>query len=499
MFSIRLVLAYISLLWYIFILTAAYIGFFEIMTKYRRRKYLENPNLVNNWEGVTIIRPIKGIDPELYSCLKSSFDQDYPTDKLQILFCVDDPNDLAIPVIRQLIENNPHIDSKIVLSENYNPNTRKSNDHFGPNPKVNNLVKGFTSAKYDILWIMDSNVWASSNILKNSIKTLLENLNNGKKLKDNHKPVRLVHHVPLALSLNNRISNNSNLEYSLSPILSNERSKSPRFLKKLGSKLDEMFLLTSHSKFYIALNKLSIGACVNGKSNIYRRSDLDKSVDSIKYKKSPFFINDNVINDSIEILKKGLGHSIEFFSRYIGEDNMIAISLWDNLNSRTGQTTDFVIQPLSGFDNSIKDYIDRRVRWLRVRKYMVMAATLIEPTTESIICGLIGNFALTSIFIPNRWFLPWLFGLHMTIWIITDYVQYFTIVNNITNQENCVNQPNWLKSFNSLQENFFKWIYIWILRELLALPIWISAMIGHEIDWRGKPFKIKQDLTAEEL
>lgn len=499
MFSIRLVLGYISLLWYIFILTAAYIGFFEIMTKYRKRKYLENPNLIKDWEGVTIIRPIKGIDPELSSCLKSSFDQDYPADKLQILFCVDDPHDLAIPTIENLIINNPHIDAKIILSDNYNPITRKSSDHYGPNPKVNNLAKGFTNAKYDILWIMDSNVWASSNILKNSIKTLLENLNNGERLNNPKKPVKLVHHVPLALSFSNRVSSTSDLEYSLSPRQSNDgRSKSPRFLKKLGSKLDEMFLLTSHSKFYIALNKLSIGACVNGKSNIYRRSDLDKSVELIKDRKSPFFTDDKVIRDSIEILNKGLGRSIEFFSRYIGEDNMIAISLWDNLNSRTGQTTDVVIQPLSGIDNSVKDYVNRRVRWLRVRKYMVILATLIEPTTESIICGLIGNFAIATLF-TNEWFLPWLFCLHMFIWVVTDYIQYYTLVDNITNQDNCINQPNWLKDFPSSQQNLFKWFYIWILREILALPIWISAMIGHEIDWRGRPFRIKHDLTAEEL
>ena len=36
------------------------------------------------YEGVTIIRPIKGIDPELISCLESSFCQNYPRSKLQI-------------------------------------------------------------------------------------------------------------------------------------------------------------------------------------------------------------------------------------------------------------------------------------------------------------------------------------------------------------------------------------------------------------------------------
>lgn len=443
---------------------AAYIGFFEIVNNYRQKKKLSS-SYTSVWEGVTIIRPIKGIDPELFDCLKSSFDQDYPLDNLQILFCIQDPLDQAIPLIKDLISMYPHIDSKIILSS--------SLEHYGPNPKVNNLVKGFINAKNDILWIMDSNVYASPLTLKNSIITLNENLNNGKKLSST-RPVRLVHHVPLALSFGYADS-----------------------ISSLGSRLDEMFLLTSHSKFYISLNKLSIGACVNGKSNLYRRSDLDKSVDLIKLKKSSFFSDPNVINDSVEISNKGKGHSIEFFSRYIGEDNMIAISLWDNLYCRTGQTSDLVVQPLSGFDNTVKDYINRRVRWLRVRKYMVMMATLIEPTTESIVCGLIGNFAIAHIF-TNKSFLPYTFLFHMLIWVITDYHQYYMLIDNISNyDENNTTQPNWLN--NIPQKSLIDWLKIWILREILALPIWIIAMAGHEIDWRGKPFKIKKDLTAEEL
>jgi ceramide glucosyltransferase len=453
-------------------------------------------------EGVTILRPIKGIDPELYSCLRSSFDQDYPTNKLQIIFCVDDPADPAIPIIKKLMLEYPHIDSEIQFSENFNPQTKKSDDYYGPNPKVNNLAKGFRYPKFDILWVMDSNVWASSNILKNSVKTLNENLNNGQQLTGQRK-VRLVHHVPLALSINNS-SNNSDLEYSLSPSQSFDSyrrvpsSKKPRFLKKLGAKLDEMFLFTSHSKFYIALNKLSIGACVNGKSNIYRRSDIDVSVANIPSKKSSFFSDESVIDDARVISNKGPGHAIEFFSRYIGEDNMIAISLWDNLDSRTGQTTDLVIQPLSGTDNSVRDYINRRVRWLRVRKYMVMMATLIEPTTESIICGLIGNYGI-SIVLYNRVFTPWLLFIHMVIWIAIDYIQYYTLIDNITSTKNCAHQPEWLKNIPPTTRSFGSWLYIWVIREILALPIWITAMVGHEIDWRGTPFRIKQDLTAEEL
>ena len=94
----------------------------------------------------------------------------------------------------------------------------------------------------------------------------------------------------------------------------------------------------------------------------------------------------------------GVGHAIKF-SQDTLEDNMIGIALWENTQGRTGLTGDVVVQPYSGSENNaVKDYIQRRVRWLRVRKYMVLLATLIEPTTESIICGIYGTYAISTVF-----------------------------------------------------------------------------------------------------
>ncbi|KAI5962124.1 HSX11 [Candida pseudojiufengensis] len=543
--------AIFCLILYIIILIAAYSGFFEILLKFRHRVLLSDPNNTNTslsneeeddntLEGVTIIRPIKGIDPEMNSCLESSFLQNYPKSKIQLLFCIDNPKDSSIPLIKKLISKYPTIDSEILISENFNYKTETSSDHFGPNPKVNNLSKGFLKAKYDILWILDSNVWTSSNILSNSIITLNSNLNNGRKVSAK-RPVKLVHHVPLAIccdlnSLNSIGVNDQkdeimlrDLESSVTPIQSeddcSDNSTNSQLIKRklssskynspgkskpskssnnksIGAKLDEMFLHTSHSKFYISLNNLSIAPCVNGKSNIYRKSDLDQSIKLIPYKNSEFFKDSLVKKSASYFSNLGIGHSIKFFSRYIGEDNMIGIALWENCNGRTGLTRDLVIQPLNSSNNSITDYIKRRVRWLRVRKYMVLLATLIEPTTESIICGIYGNFAISTLF-WKKWFSINFFLVHMIIWCITDLIQYRILNNHIKSTNNIIYLPKWIEKFPILNifspVEFLNWFKIWLLREILALPIWIIAMIGHEIDWRGKPFKIKKDLTAEEL
>jgi ceramide glucosyltransferase len=59
---------------------------------------------------------------------------------------------------------------------------------------------------------------------------------------------------------------------------------------------------------------------------------------------------------------------------------------------------DLAIQPMAGMN--VQEYIARRVRWLRVRKFTVTLATLVEPGTESFLCSAYGAFAIST--------LPWL-------------------------------------------------------------------------------------------
>ncbi|CAK7902188.1 ceramide glucosyltransferase [[Candida] anglica] len=507
----RYLLACVLFVTYLVILGVAYNGVWQIMLNFRYSKGKKTRQereigMNESLEGVSIIRPLKGIDPEMSSCLESSFVQDYPSDRFEILFCVDDPNDTCIPIVESLLKKHSHISARILVSQNYNEVSRTSDEHFGPNPKVNNLAKGFLAAKYDIVWVMDSNVWASSRVLKRSVRCMQQNIDNGRPV-HGKRSVKLVHHAPMAISV-------ADTEYSLSPISSGSNFASSgsnghhkRILKKFGAKLDEMFLLTSHAKFYTSFNNLSVAPCVNGKSNLYRRSDLDHAVSQIPKRghSSAFFNSPEVLKDAFHFTSLGPGHAIKFFSRYIGEDNMIAICLWENVLGRTGMTGDVVVQPLSGEDNSVNDYFERRTRWLRVRKYMVLAATLLEPATESILSGIYGNFAITTLFglgaKDNQYFYWPLFLIHMSIWITTDYIQYYVLIDSAVHSDKLELLPAWMdsKSLPPLKRSFFDWSLAWLGRELLALPIWVAAIVGHEIDWRGRPFRIKQDLTAEEL
>jgi ceramide glucosyltransferase len=471
--SFTRIISVIGVVWWLVMLCIAYYGFFEIMSKFNREKYTPeiSKSIEDELEGVTILRPIKGVETELEICLESCLTQKYPADKLQVIFCVESGDDPAVPIIRKLTEKYKDKDTLLLIDDEL---TDEAN-HFGPNPKINNLAKGYKRAKFDIIWVLDSNVYVNPGTLIRSTISLNNSLDNGSVTS---REVKLIHHVPLAVSIN---SNNT--------------------AKNLGARLDEMFLLTSHAKFYVFFNKASVAPCVNGKSNIYRKSDLDYAVSKVSENK--IHLINNRKNIAEEALKfTGPNDGLKFFARYIGEDNMIGIALWENdKGGRTGMTGDIAVQPIdANFKNGIWDYINRRVRWLRVRKYMVLMATLIEPTTESLVVGTFGSFGLSNLFFGGNYKLLLLL-IHELIWCYTDYVQYDVLIKQSVKDSMYTDEPRpyFLDNYNQKLVFFKKWLPIWILREVLALPIWIIAMCGTEIDWRDRPFRIRSDLSAEEL
>ncbi|CDK27073.1 unnamed protein product [Kuraishia capsulata CBS 1993] len=474
--------AVILFIWYVVVLSLASYGFFGILAHSRSKVNNHPQNLDHsNLDGVTILRPLKGLDPEMETCLRCAFTQNYPAGKLEILFCIENATDPATEVAKKIVAEFPHIDSKILIGDSGLP------DYFGPNPKINNLAKGYARAKYDIVWVLDSNVWVGPNTLERSVFALKNSTNNGKPTHNfstkKGRRVNLVHHTPLAVAVE----------------------------PSLGALCDEMFLSTSHAKFYVSLNNVAVAPCVNGKSNLYRRTELDEAVRQIGlgYLPSNNGQSGEEGPDAAFFGKSGQG--IRFFARYIGEDNMIGIALWNKIGAcRTAMTGDCAVQPVtSGSNGGLKSYVERRVRWLRVRKYMVMAATLLEPTTECFVSGVYGTFAVSVLFF-GQMFNLWWFVFHVLTWVSTDYYQFHFLHMSAYcdhDMRNC-SMPYFVHpTFDVSNENtspssyrkLAHWLPIWLLRESLALPIWVIAIMGQEIDWRGQPFRIRADLTAERL
>lgn len=65
--------------------------------------------------GVSILRPLKGLDTNLYENLESTFQQEYPN--FEIIFSVAEMNDQALPIVRDLISKYPHTKAKIIIGD----------------------------------------------------------------------------------------------------------------------------------------------------------------------------------------------------------------------------------------------------------------------------------------------------------------------------------------------------------------------------------------------
>ena len=107
--------------------------------------------------GVSILKPVKGVDEDAYDNFSSYCRLDYPGEKIQLLFGVLDAEDPVIAVVARLKNEFPQHDIGIVIaSESAFP---------GANRKVCNLVNLLSRAKYEYLVLSDSDMRAEPDYL----------------------------------------------------------------------------------------------------------------------------------------------------------------------------------------------------------------------------------------------------------------------------------------------------------------------------------------------
>lgn len=95
---------------------------------------------------VSIIRPLRGIDAHETATLRAAFRLDHA--RYEVILCVADPDDPVIPLARAAMREHPQIPSQLLIGD----------DRISPNPKLNNIVKGWRAARHDWVAIVDSNV-----------------------------------------------------------------------------------------------------------------------------------------------------------------------------------------------------------------------------------------------------------------------------------------------------------------------------------------------------
>lgn len=184
---------------------------------HRESKHIEKDQL----PGISIIKPLMGVDENLLENLETFFVMDYPI--YEILFCVQDCTDPVINIVKHLMEKYPNIDAKLF----------SGGKNVGINPKINNMIQGYEVAQYEFIMISDAGLKMASDSLYDMYSLMTER-------------VGLVHQMPFVCDR-------------------------PGF----AGSLEKVYFGTCHSRQYLFINLLGVN-CVTGMSCLLRKSVLDQ-------------------------------------------------------------------------------------------------------------------------------------------------------------------------------------------------------------------------------
>lgn len=298
-------------------------------------------------------------------------------------------------------------------------------------------MPAYRTVKYDILWVLDSNVLIQPETLTRSIESLTSTKSSSR--------VALVHHVPYAT-----FSSQENVNM-------------------IGTHLERAYLNTNHARMYISLNLLGTESCVMGKSNLYRKSDLERVDGSC----IPLSQQDRRYAEVDSLMSVETTRGLAAFGKFAAEDAQIGLSIWHELGLSHVLGADVAASSLGRM--SFSAYFNRRVRWVRVRKEAILLATILEPCTESVLSGIALSWAV-SYMTSGQISIGWAFLIHWLIWLTVDLeIRYYL-----------TSTP-----FKSFRE---AWVFIlaWVGREVLTFPIWLVAIWGNEIEWRGIKYRMSR-------
>ncbi|XP_063989896.1 ceramide glucosyltransferase [Diachasmimorpha longicaudata] len=186
------------------------------------RKPTQVPNIYEvPLPGVSILKPLMGIDPNLFNNLETFFTLDYPT--YEILFCVEDESDPVLMLVRKLMDNYTNVETRLFIG----------GCRVGVNPKINNMHPAYEAAKYELILISDSGIRMKEDTLLDMVSYMTDR-------------VGLVHQLPFTC----------------------DRSG-------FAAAYEKIYFGTVQSRMYLAADVLRIN-CHTGMSALIRKAPLDE-------------------------------------------------------------------------------------------------------------------------------------------------------------------------------------------------------------------------------
>jgi ceramide glucosyltransferase len=111
---------------------------------------------------ITILKPLRGTDPEMYESFRSHCLQDYP--EYEIIFGVSDANDPAIQLVELLRKEFPQRNIQLLICR----------ENLGTNTKVSNLAQMVRAARYEYFIVNDSDIRVEPDYLRHIVAPLAD-------------------------------------------------------------------------------------------------------------------------------------------------------------------------------------------------------------------------------------------------------------------------------------------------------------------------------------
>lgn len=111
---------------------------------------------------VSILKPLKGTDPEMYESFRSHCRLDYP--EYEVIFGVSEADDPAVELVERLKREFPQHAIQLVVCH----------ANLGTNTKVSNLAQMLPSARYDHLIVNDSDILVEPDYLRRVMAPLAD-------------------------------------------------------------------------------------------------------------------------------------------------------------------------------------------------------------------------------------------------------------------------------------------------------------------------------------
>jgi ceramide glucosyltransferase len=127
----------------------------------RQRQASEGTRPTSALPPVSILKPLKGTDPEIYENLRSHCQQDYP--EYEIIFGVSDPADPAIATVERLQQEFSGYPIRLTVCS----------EKLGANLKVSTLQQMLPTARYEHLIVNDSDIRVEPNYLRRVVAPLV--------------------------------------------------------------------------------------------------------------------------------------------------------------------------------------------------------------------------------------------------------------------------------------------------------------------------------------